>query len=59
MKKMQETEFDKIVWKRNAKECPHSFVKLYDRGTHSDYGCELCGMKTMTPEQYCRESEED
>ena len=28
----------------------HKFVKLYNLGSPTDYGCLRCGMKTLTPE---------
>ena len=53
MKHMQEDEFDKIDKKTKPEECQHhDFIKLYYKGTHSDYGCILCGFKTLTPEEY-------
>lgn len=47
MKRMQEDEFDKL--EKMDKPClkgRHEVVKLYYLGTHSDYGCEKCGMKS-------------
>lgn len=52
MYKIQESEFDAIEQTVEPKLCKHSFVKLYDLGTHSDYGCVLCKIKTLTPEKY-------
>jgi len=43
---MQEDEFDKI--KKSDEKCPpHEVVKLYYEGTHSDYGCVKCKMKSL------------
>ena len=53
---MQEDEFDKIKKPLKPEECKkHDFVKLYVLSTHSDYGCTLCGFKTLTPELYRKE----
>ncbi len=30
----------------------HDVVKLYYWGTHSDYGCEKCGMKSYNIEDF-------
>ena len=43
---MQEEEFDKIA-KSNEKCPPHKVVKLYYKGTHSDYGCVKCKIKSL------------
>lgn len=48
MLKMQEIEFDKIEPQTNKKEqCLHNVVKLYTFGTHFDYGCTKCKMKSL------------
>lgn len=53
---MQEDEFDKIKKPLKPEKCKkHDFVKLYVLSTHSDYGCTLCGFKTLTPEMYKKE----
>lgn len=50
MEKMQEDVFDKIKPTEHPKKCQHEFVKLYHLGTHTDYGCTKCKIKTTTPE---------
>ena len=53
MEKMQESYFDQIIKDTKPENCTeHHFVKLYDLGAHSDYGCIKCGFKTLTPEIY-------
>lgn len=57
MRHMQEEEFDKLNFsgldKNNAiKKCKHSVVKLYYLGTHTDYGCEKCGFKSLLIEDF-------
>lgn len=54
MKHMDEKEFDKIKAKESPESCNHVFVKLYDLGMHSDYGCIKCKIKTLTPEKLKR-----
>ena len=50
---MQEDEFDQMKKTLKPEECKeHNFVKLYYLGSHSDYGCTLCGLKTLTPELF-------
>jgi hypothetical protein len=45
MEKMQEKDFEKIVFESTPDHCKvHKVVKLYDNGAHSDYGCIKCGM---------------
>ena len=51
MTHMQEEEFDKIE-KSNEKCPPHEVVKLYYDGTHSDYGCVKCKMKSLILEDF-------
>ena len=52
---MQEDEFDQITKTLKPEDCKeHHFVKLYYLGTHSDYGCTLCGLKTLTPELFIK-----
>ena len=46
MQHMQEKEFDKFE-KIDGKCPPHEVVKIYDEGTHSDYGCIKCKMKSL------------
>lgn len=49
MRKMTEKEFDDIPAVQGS--CPpHEIVKLTYLGTHSDYGCIKCKIKTFTPE---------
>ena len=56
MTHMQEEDFAKLRKTVKPEECKkHEFVKLYYLGTHSDYGCILCGFKTLTPEEFNRE----
>ena len=53
MLRMQEDEFDRREKTCTPAECKeHCFAKLYYLGTHSDYGCIHCGLKTLTPEIY-------
>ena len=53
MQKMQEDYFDSLKKDCHPNECKeHEFIKLYYKGTHSDYGCIHCGMKTLTPELF-------
>lgn len=53
MYKMQEEEFDAITINDNTPKCPpHEIVKLYYLGTHSDYGCVKCKMKSYNPEDF-------
>jgi len=59
MYKMQEEEFDKIKATKKPELCNHEFVKLYTLGTHSDYGCLLCKVKTLTPELFCDKRENE
>ena len=48
MEKMQEEEFDKINPTYDPNECNHqNIVKLYYLGTHSDYGCLDCKIKSF------------
>ena len=48
---MQEDEFDQMKKTLKPEECKeHNFVKLFYLGSHSDYGCTLCGFKTLKPE---------
>ena len=42
MEKLQETEFAQLNATCEARRCNHNIVKLYDKGTHSDYGCVNC-----------------
>lgn len=55
MKEMQEKEFDRITFKPNNEECvlgKHEVVKLYMFGTHTDYGCIKCGIKSLCLEYF-------
>lgn len=50
---MQEDDFDAMKPQTEIKDCKvHEFVKLYQMGSHVDYGCVHCGFKTTTPDQY-------
>ena len=52
---MQEDEFDKIQPTTKIGEiCLHDIVKLYIKGTHSDYGCIRCKMKSLVLENFNR-----
>ena len=51
MKHMQEKEFNKLE-PIDGKCPPHKVVKLYDNGTHSDYGCLRCKMKSLILEDF-------
>ena len=56
MRHMQEKEFDEITKPLKREECTeYNFVKLYELSTHTDYGCTLCGLKTLTPEFFKKE----
>jgi len=49
MEKMQEKEFDEIKATCKPENCNHQrIVKLYYLGTHSDYGCLDCKIKSLT-----------
>ena len=53
MYKMQEEEFDAIVVDESTPKCPpHEVVKLYYLGTHSDYGCVKCKLKSLNLEDF-------
>lgn len=53
MYKMHEEEFDAIVIDENTAKCPpHEVVRLYYLGTHSDYGCVKCKMKSLRLEDF-------
>ena len=46
MQHMQEDVFDKLEKSRD--KCPpHEVVKLYSEGTHTDYGCIKCKLKSL------------
>lgn len=52
MQHMEESEFDKLTFTEKPANCRHHFVRLYDSGAHTDYGCVKCGFCTSTPEKY-------
>lgn len=52
MEHMQEDVFDKIPITEDYQNCNHEVVKLYYLGTHSDYGCIKCGMKSLILEDF-------
>ena len=52
MEHMQEDNFDKIPKTEDCKNCNHEVVKLYDLGSHSDYGCVKCGMQSSILEDF-------
>ena len=53
MIKMQEDEFDRIKITDDIPNCPpHEVVKLYCYGTHTDYGCIRCKMKSYRLEDF-------
>lgn len=54
MEKLQETEFTQLNATCEARRCNHNIVKLYDKGTHSDYGCVNCKMQSMNLEDFER-----
>ena len=54
MEKLQETEFAQLNATCEARRCNHNIVKLYDKGTHSDYGCVNCKMQSMNLEDFER-----
>ena len=44
MEHMNEEEFEKLKFKVQPFECAHlNLVKIYNRGTNTDYGCKDCG----------------
>lgn len=48
MKHMQEDEFNKLPEPTHVcKPGEHEVVKLYDLGTHSDYGCIKCKIRSL------------
>lgn len=49
MEKMKEEIFDKLKPTEHSEKCHHEYVKLYHLGTHTDYGCIKCKIKTTTP----------
>lgn len=50
---MQEDEFDRIKITDDIPNCPpHEVVKLYCYGTHTDYGCIRCKMKSYRLEDF-------
>ena len=53
MMRMQEEEFDEIEpTTKNEEKCQHEIVKLYQLGTHTDYGCIKCKMKSPILEDF-------
>ena len=53
MKKMQEDEFDEIEpTTKSGEQCSHEVVKLYILGSHTDYGCVKCKMKSLILEDF-------
>ena len=52
---MQEKEFEQLEQTCDMKECTHpNVVKLYYLGTHSDYGCTSCKLKSLVLEHFNR-----
>lgn len=50
---MQQEDFDKIKPTiKPGEHCSHSVVKLYYKGTHSDYGCVRCKMQSWNKEDF-------
>lgn len=48
MKIMSQSEFDKLCFCANSKDCNHpDVVRLVDAytGAHMDYGCMVCGLQ--------------
>lgn len=53
MRKMQEKEFDELPRTTiDAEAHRHEVVKLYVNGTHTDYGCIKCKMKSLVKEDF-------
>ncbi|MCI8470449.1 MAG: hypothetical protein HFJ35_03000 [Clostridia bacterium] len=53
MERMQQEDFDKIKPTiKSGERCSHSVVKLYYKGTHSDYGCVRCKMQSWNKEDF-------
>lgn len=48
MQKIQEKEFYEAVKNAKAGECKeHEFVKIYNLGSHDNFGCIKCGYRTL------------
>lgn len=57
MQKMDQEEFDKLMFDKNPKECGHpDIVRLIDgaTGAHIDYGCKVCGLQYTNREAFER-----
>ena len=55
MRKMQERDFDLIEKSCEVEVCSHpEIVKLYDNGTHTDYGCTQCKLKSLENDAFER-----
>lgn len=52
MEKMEEEEFNKIKPTTKPGQCSHDVVKLYIKGTHTDYGCIKCKMISFNKEDF-------
>jgi hypothetical protein len=52
MEHMKEEDFDKIPQTTEFGKCKHEVVKLYINGTHSDYGCIKCKLKSLVLEDF-------
>ena len=52
MEHMQEEEFEVIKQTTEPEYCDHKVVKLYYKGTHSDYGCIKCKMQSLLLEDF-------
>ncbi|MFR6064888.1 MAG: hypothetical protein ACLUH5_02440 [Eubacterium sp.] len=50
MQKLQEEEFAKIKPTTKPEECTHEIVKLYYKGSHTDYGCIKCKAQSFNKE---------
>lgn len=59
MKKMEQTEFDRMTFSKSPKDCNHpDVVRIYDSGTHIDYGCVVCGFTHTNKEAFDKKETE-
>lgn len=53
MIKMEQEEFDKLLFDTLPKNCNHpEVVRLYTMGVHADYGCLKCGLEHTNKEVF-------
>ena len=53
MRNLEEKEFDQIDPTKDPSECnPHEVVRLCQLGTHLDYGCIKCKMKSSNKDDF-------